>query len=38
MDYRDLTDSQVLDEIWKLLTEQNATAEELIAYLRKTGF
>jgi len=38
MDYRDLTDSQVLDEIWKMLIEQNATAEELIAYLRKTGF
>lgn len=38
MDYTDLTDSQVLDEVWKLLTEQNATPEELIAYLRKTGF
>lgn len=38
MDYTDLTDSQVLDEVWKLLTEENASAEELIDYLRKTGF
>jgi hypothetical protein len=38
MDYTDLTDSEVLDEVWKLLTEANASAEELIDYLRKTGF
>jgi hypothetical protein len=38
MDYTDLTDSEVLDAVWKLLTEENATAEELTAYLRKTGF
>jgi hypothetical protein len=38
MEYTDLTDGEVLDATWKLLTEENATAEEVIAYLRKTGF
>ena len=38
MDYTELTDSEVLEATWKLLTEENATAEQVIEYLRKTGF
>ena len=38
MDYTELSDGEVLDEIWRLLTKDNATPEQLISFLKQTGF
>ena len=34
----ELTDGQILDTVWEMLTNQSATTEQVIAYLKGAGF